>query len=476
MFINHNISAIKTNSQLSINNNNLSASIQRLSSGYRINKSADDPAGMAISRKMRTQIAALDQASSNASDGISVIQTAEGALTEVQSMLQRMRELSVQAANGTLTEDDKQAVQDEIDELSQEIDRISTDTEFNTKTLLNGTLDRVTYTNNANVSIFSTSDGVKSGNYEITVTTPPKQATVSGGGSTAFTGTGGVVAESEKGSITINGETIQINTGETRTEVINKLRDLCDRVNIKMETGSGSLDTVGASYKFTTEAYGADASILITGSNIDLLNKLGLGGISNVEQKGTDPEISPKVVTTGSGFTNTATVTYDDKYATVQDYNGFKMVFDLSKSKAGDKAELQIFDAGPMVLQVGANENQTLKVTIPEVSCKSLMIDDVNVMSSIGAQAAITKVDKAVNSVSAVRAQLGAYQNRLESSVANLDTTSENITESLSRIEDVDMADEMTKYTQYQVLVQASTSVLAQANERPQTVLSLLQS
>ncbi len=469
MFINHNMAAMRTNSQLKINNGLVNKSLERLSSGYRINKAADDAAGMAISRKMKTQIAGLEQASRNASDGISVIQTAEGALTEVQNMCQRMRELSVQAANGTLTEDDRAAIQDEINELCEEINRISTDTEFNTKKLLDGSLDRKSYSSNPLIQVSSVNEMVEAKEYKITVQTAPTQTVYTGVAGSAFTGTGGTVSAGETGTITINKETVTIYEGETREEVVEKLRDLCSRVDVKMELAGGTDFTVStAQYKFTSEYYGSKQDIEITCTNSNLANALGLNG-GNLE-KGKDGKIE-----LDDGFGDANTKVYDDKYAIITDYNGFKMKLDLSNAGDGESATIKVFDAGPMILQVGANENQTVAVVIPEVSTESLGIDNVNVMSDEGAQRAIGDVDSAVNQISEVRAKLGAYQNRLESAVSNLDTSSLNLTEALSRIEDVDMAEEMTKFTQYQVLVQASTSMLAQANEQPQTILSLLQ-
>ena len=169
MQINHNISALIANGHLKRTNNALDKSLEKLSSGLRINHASDDAAGMAISQKMKTQIAGLEQASRNASDGISVIQTAEGALGEVQAMLQRARELSVQAANGTNTVEDKQAIQEEIEQLKKEIDRISTDTEFNTKPLLDGSVGRKSYSNNTGVKLISASDVVDPGKYNWTI-------------------------------------------------------------------------------------------------------------------------------------------------------------------------------------------------------------------------------------------------------------------------------------------------------------------
>lgn len=470
MLINHNISAVKTNAQLKVNNKNLSKSLERLSSGYRINKAADDAAGMAISRKMKTQIAALDQASSNASDGISVIQTAEGALTEVHSMLQRMRELSVQAANGTLTKDDREAIQDEITELSNEIDRISTDTEFNTKTLLDGSLARRSNSSNPSIEVMEVSDSVKQGKYEIKVTQPPTQTTATGSASSAFSGKAGTVGAAEAGTIMVNGEEIKINEGDTREEVIGKLRNVCDSVGIKMSntaTGAG-FSAVGATYKFTAVEYGSESTVEIKCSNSTLAAKLGIDGLT--VEKGKDAG-----VTLTSGFSSTATVSYSDKYAIITDYTGFSMKVDISNAAVNDTSNIAVYDSGTLTLQIGANENQVVNISIPEVSTKTLGIADINVTSQFGAQKALALVDAAVGVVSSIRAKLGAYQNRLESAISNVDTSSLNVTEALSRIEDVDMAEEMTRYTQNNVLVQASTTMLSHANERPQTILSLLQ-
>ena len=180
MRINHNISALKANNQLARTNKLLDASLERLSSGYRINSAADDSAGLAISEKMRTQIAGLEQASRNASDGISVIQTAEGALIEVESMLQRMRELSVQSANGIYTTEDRIAIQAEIDQLNEEITRISETTEFNTMTLLDGNIDRKSFSSNNSVTLISLSDTVSVGDYGIQITQDARQAVIVG--------------------------------------------------------------------------------------------------------------------------------------------------------------------------------------------------------------------------------------------------------------------------------------------------------
>lgn len=203
MKINHNISAIKSYTKLKRTNNSLQDSIERLSSGYRINKAADDAAGMAISQKMRSQIRGLEQASRNAADGVSVIETAEGALNEVENMLQRMRELSVQAVNETNTAEDRAHIQSEIEQLGKEIDRISVDTEFNTKKVLNGDADRQFYANKSGVKVKSVSDGVEAKTYSVKVTAVGTKEKAEGGeiqpGAAPVTG-----------KITINGESVEI--------------------------------------------------------------------------------------------------------------------------------------------------------------------------------------------------------------------------------------------------------------------------
>ncbi len=472
MQINHNISALIANGHLKTTNRLLDRSIERLSSGYRINHAADDAAGMAISQKMKTQIAGLEQASRNASDGISVIQTAEGALNEVQAILQRARELSVQAANDTNTAEDRQAIQEEIDQLRNEIDRISTDTEFNTKSLLDGNLDRKTYSNSTKVSIISISEAVDSETYKLTVTKVGKSAEISSG-EIEDTDKDPVDA-TEAGTIIINGESVEIAEGDTYDEVIDKIRTVCDRCNIELSVETITDTTVTPNVykdvlKFKTAESGADQSISLQCENTALATKLGLPTDATVT--GEDAEI-----TLGDGFSKTSTVIADGNIVKITDSDGFEMKFEIDEEfTAGTEVTLSVLDAGPMVLQIGANEGQTVDVAIPEVSTRTLGLTHLNVLTRGLASEGIALLDEAIDMVSSVRSTLGAYQNRLEHAVANLDTSAENLTEALSRIEDVDMAEEMANYTQKNVLAQAGVSMLSQANERPQTILSLLQ-
>lgn len=476
MRINHNISALKANNQLGRTNKGLDKSLEKLSSGYRINRAADDAAGMAISQKMKTQIAGLEQASRNAADGISIIQTAEGALTEVNSMLQRMRELSVQAANGTNTTDDRKSIQSEIQQLNEEIQRISDTTEFNTKTLLNGNIDKKSYTDSADAKLVSLSDAVSSGVYKIEINTKPLQASETGTDidEAKFPAAGGSTVS---GKININGVEVEVKTGESFDAVFEKIREAGDIANVNVYTVDASgnpcdISATGAKLAFESKGYGSDQKVSVYCDNTALKTALGLDVPTN--KAGVDAEIT---LGTGSGFTNTATVTSTGNMVKVTDANGFEMVFDIADNNTatGNTVTITVLDAGPMQLQIGANENQTMDVRIPKVNPVTLGIDLVNICTEEGAQAAITSFDNANNQVSAIRAKLGAYQNRLEHSISNLDTTAENMTEALSRIEDVDMAKEMATYTQKNVLAQAGTSMLAQANQRPQTILTLLQ-
>ena len=501
MRINHNISALKANNSLGKTTNALDKSLERLSSGYRINRAADDAAGMAISQKMRTQIAGLDQASRNASDGISVIQTAEGALQEVSSMLQRMRELSVQAANGTNTNDDRAAIQREINQLNEEIDRISDATEFNTKTLLNGNIDCQSYSSNNSVKLISVSDSVDNTNYSITVTQDARQAVLAG-----FQ-IGSADEEIDvSGVLNINGTEIHVSVGDTMGEVYERIRTACDSMNIQAFVGTAGADPSdpdqiagytkespedGGELIFVSKAYGSDEKIKMYCDSEELRGLFGGISEEGVEVSGVDA-----MATLGEdGFQRTATVSAKGNIVTVTDMNGFEMKFEVSpgtaetdftdgtidgsESDVGSSSEAEVMvtvlSAGPMDLQIGANEGQTMEVRIPRINTKTLGVDIVNAGTPEGAQKAITICDNAVMQVSAVRAKLGAYQNRLDHAIANLDVSSENITEALSRIEDVNMASEMTMFTQKNVLQQAGTAMLAQANEMPQTVLSLLQ-
>ena len=430
---------------------------------------------MAISQKMHAQIRGLQRASRNGSDGISFIQTAEGALTEVEDMLQRCRELSVQAANDVTTLDDREAIQKEIEALMSEIDRLASDTEFNTKSILDGTCCRQTSSSNTGVSVISMTDDVALTTYSMTITQEATKTNVTSG---ALTMTATDVF-TEDGKVQINGQSIEVEKGETLEEAYAKIRDCCESMNIDVLPVNGTdadgnpqevpLNAASSLY-FESKIYGASRNIEITTDNPELAKKLGVDGAAITQGK--DAVVA---LDTSSGFSKTATTFVEGNRVTVSDRGGFQMIFDVAGAEAGTDADVTVLDAGFVAIQIGSNEGQDIDISIPAVTCQSLNIQYCNVCTHDGSQESIALFDEAITQVSAVRAKLGAYENRLDSATSSLDITSQNLTEACSRIEDVDMAEEMTEYTQLTVLSQAGTSMLAQANNRPQTILQLLQ-
>lgn len=376
MKINFNASAAIANNALTRNDNKLAASLGKLSSGYKITHAKDNPSGLAMAKRMNAQIAGVSVATDNAGDGISVIEIADGTMSEIHDMLQRLNELSVKASTGTLTEQDREIINNEAQQLKEEIDRISGEAEFNGQKILDGSFDLKGYTNNVDVKVAYYGDEVKAGQYQVA---DLKIGTDKDGD-----------LDSAKSSVTI--------------------------------TGPGGQTVAGAKIS------GVDGNIAtITGDNgFELKLEIRSG-------------IQKDVVTT---------------------VNNFKM-------------ELAGF--GAMDTQIGANEGQQLGIRIPRISCLNMGIESLDLKTAEGATKAIDQVDAAIKYVSEARSRIGAYQNRLEHTVSSLDITSENMTAAYSRIMDTDMAEEMTEYTTLQVLSQASTSMLAQANERPSQVLQLLQ-
>jgi len=503
MKINHNVSAFTANANLLKNENKLTASIERLSSGYRINHASDDAAGMALSSKMKSQISALNQASRNASDGVSVIETAEGALKEVTSLIQRMRELSVQAANDTYTREDVGAIQAEIGELTQEIDRVAKDTEFNKMPLLNGSLTTRVYSNTRDVSLFQISDNIIPGTYNFELESDAMQGVTTGSAvSPAVLDTFRVPPITgnptiPKGIVAINGVNVRFEGGETEQEIYEALRNAAEEAEVIVfpyedndvltppvvvdnalhpktagyEALAGGY-TYGTALAFITEDYGSAAQVEIQCDNADIASFLGL---STTPATGTGKDVQVKI---GPEFSNQATVSGEGRTVKVTDREGFFISYDVKEgsyaNNGAEKIELQVTDIGTMTLQVGANEHQTIEIDIPDMSSKALRLDDIDVTTVNGPDKALAALDKALARVSEVRSKLGANENRLDYAIGNLDATGENMTAALSRIEDVNMAEEMSTYTQMNVLTQAATSVLAQANDIPEQTLQLL--
>lgn len=451
MKINHNITAQIANVNLKKDERKIGSVLQKLSSGYKITKASDDSAGLAISNKMRTQIRALEQSSRNAEDGRSIIETADAALGEVTNILQRIRELSVQAANDTYTIDDRVAAQDEIDQLLDEVDRISSTTEFNGKKLLDGSSSRAFVCEDGTNNLpparpISVSMEVPAGDYKFKIDAQATQASVDFNLPTNY-----------PAEIMVNDVTLNVTSAQ---DAQTKILETCDKMNMKCQ--------FGAQCKITTNTYGSDQKISVVDST----------GTKH-QSEGRDAKITLYTTSTDSKFESTAKYTAHGNSVVIRDNGGFEMRVELANT-TGD-VNLHVYNAGYMDIQIGANEHQSLSMNFEEVSCNSLGLrdsegnDTINVCTRKGADNSILKLDDAIKITSAARAELGAYQNRLESTKSSLDVSSYNMTNAMSRIMDTDMADAMTEYTQLNVLQQAATSMLSQANSKPEQIMSILQ-
>ena len=388
MIINHNLNAMNAHRNMSGATTAQGKSMEKLSSGLRINRAGDDAAGLAISEKMRSQIRGLNQASRNAQDGISMIQTAEGALSETQAIGQRMRELAVQSANGTYTDEDRALINQEFEQLKSEIDRIANDTEFNGNKVLNGNL--------------------------------------SGKEITEGTLTKGVGTNDMSGKFTIDqGELAKLGEGNFEFKIT---------VDSPGANANVTIDLIDKSQFNGGKEYVMDS---ITLDNVDTTQ----AGSESFKIGGIDIEINPNNLESGATvkFINTAEKTSDG-----------------------------------VSLQVGANKDQMIGVSMENMRSRELGLGGIGVGTAADSQEAIERLDVAIERVSAQRADLGAAQNRLEHTIASTDNTAENLQAAESRIRDVDMAKEMMNLTKLNVLQQASQSMLAQANQAPQQVLSIL--
>lgn len=610
MRINCNISSIIARNALNNNDTKLSDSIKRLSSGLKINSAADDAAGLAISLKMNAQIKSLQRANQNANDGVSVVNTADGAMSEVHDILQRMNELAIQSANGTNADSDREQIQLEIDQLIQEVDRIAETTQFNAQNLLDGSFAYKGYSNTENIKVKSYSDSVISGTYAIGQlsyyhyedTIKDYDAYIAGKADGEVTSEKRFSAKSAEVGDKVSADDIKkslVTSASITDKQLTGLRAFPDSSKVILDDeniiikaddnfevtltvndrdkviGTGIANTSTTSKYYNTDNY---RNISVTSKDGTKYNITTLNFVTETDENGIeDPDTTKINDGSENNFTNLRkdlakafesefpdakevsisscsyninhkqdeymlngqTVTYSKNqcqltvYATVIDANGnvqnnesitFNVVTPstdttgLSESEAESKVKeyeaglpekvrenninsylhshtetvqtkytvggnadddeyikLNLTGMGAMRLQVGANEGQVIEIEIPSLTAYSLGVDDVNIKTEEKATEAIDKIGDAINRLSGIRAKIGAYANRIEHTITNLDTTEENMTSAYSRIMDVDMATEMTEYSTMQVLVQSSTSMLAQANERPQQVLQLLQ-
>ncbi|MCQ2749928.1 MAG: hypothetical protein MJ246_08370 [Clostridia bacterium] len=582
MKINTNISSLKVLNNMQKNDTMLNRSIERLSSGLKINHAKDDASGLAISRKMQVQIDALSKASDNAGDGISLIQTAEGALNEVHSILQRQRELAVQAANGTLSEEDRAAVQSEMKMLNDEVNRISSSIQFNNMNLLDGSADLKTYPSNPDIARTLLTNEVDAGIYTFDVIQKGTQTNVSGDSisSTLVSGTGKDARLAISGIIFINNQEVDLKNTMTPDEAYEEIRRVAELSDITFTSSTGTIEgnaklifehniagekdiklageptllsmlgldnlnydkvdikhnELAATDLATDITAHQGKTLLVNGTKLEItddmttlkdvydkLAEMDVTGIaieknddgsylfeaSIFETTSDDAALKSLFDTTGTitslaaetrlmsgargrnvmvsnlvfddptsatvvGFPSGTSVQTEGNKITFNGPEGFELV--AVNGGATGECKMVITNKGAIDLQIGGNEGQTMTVRIPNMSVEALGLDELNLQTAATSELSIAMLDEAIARVSEVRSKLGAFQNRLDYTVNSLNATEENLTEALSRIQDTDMAEEMTNYTQYGILSEASISILTQANQRPEGILQLLQS
>ena len=480
MVVQHNMQAANANRMLNVTTSAQSKSTEKLSSGYRINRAADDAAGLTISEKMRKQIRGLDQASTNAQDGVSSVQTAEGALTEVHSMLQRMNELATQAANGTNSKDsDRQAIQDEIDQLTTEIDRVSETTKFNETYLLKGEAGTKT------INMKAHDAGLKG------------KLTDNGDGTATF-----VMDTLNAGDkVSIGGKNYTIGATKTDTDAL---------IDKAATTGAEKDITInGKLYKYIKGVTGGDDSAAdkpkggyyldgVVSATSTAKSSADLKGFatdgSTVSAAGKEiTSMKAADVTAGVKSNDSTVITKAKAYElagkellaanSIGDTKGSSNVVNANTNADGSfkitLGQAEVANSLSFSLHVGADADMTnkIQVNIDAMDSASLGIKGLNVKDDSGNAAtyAVDAISDAISKVSSQRSSLGAVQNRLEHTINNLDNVVENTTTAESRIRDTDMAEEMVNYSKNNILAQAGQSMLAQANQSNQGVLSLLQ-
>ena len=472
MKISYNAPAMRASNALNASDSRVSKSLERLSSGLKVTTSKDNPSGYAIGTKMHMQMTGITTATQSSQNGISVIETADGALTEVHEMLQRMNELAVKGETGTLTTGDRMTLEQEVKQLKAEITRISTDTQFNGQTLLDGTFDLRGYTDNHKVRVDYYSDEVMAKEYTI------NQLNV------IYDAKGNIV----KDAVTINlgpefPQGVEVSdTGKSKITLKGPL-DFEMTLQLSKENMYPGFEVPydfvddGTNWvpKVNEDAVKANfAEVLQNAGVTGVPADAGVMGITPDNVNGTDTI----VVGNAAGFRLTyvcdrpkTTVPNTDPQPGQENGTAYGGLM----GGAIQNLKIDITGIGTMDTQTGANEGQQLAIRIPTISLNRMDMEDMKMKTSEDCADANRTIKKAILYVSDARSRLGAYQNRLDHTVNNLAVTNENMTASYARIMDVDMAEEMTAYTTEQVISQAAVSMLAQANERPSQVLQLLQ-
>lgn len=499
--INTNVSSLNAQRNLNMSQSSLATSLQRLSTGLRINSAKDDAAGLAISDRMTSQIRGLTQAARNANDGVSLAQTAEGALVETTNSLQRIRELSLQSANATNSASDRAALQSEVNQLKQEIDRIASTTEFNGLKLLNGSFTAQSFQvgANANQTIAVTVAGARgsdlANNYvnASSTTTANKGTSSTTAAAAALPGTNSIATQTLSISGTLGASTVAVTAGDSAYTIANsvnakeastgvtaraynsaQLSGLSASGTVSLTLGSGgSTATISASVTTTDLSALATEINKVTGT-IGISATVNAGTLTLTQADGKDinianftgaaaaDTISASAVTSAGAATDAVTLTSGAAAADSTIVAGY-VEFDSNNSFSVSSSVTEA--AGSVVNAAAANTS---------VGSAQSLVSAIDISSVTGANSAITVIDAALKSISSSRADLGAIQNRFAATISNLQATSENLSASRSRIQDTDFAAETANLTRSQILQQAGTAMLAQANALPQNVLSLL--
>ena len=484
MVVQHNLTAMNANRMLGLTTGAQAKSTEKLSSGYRINRAADDAAGLSISEKMRKQIRGLDQAATNADDGISAVQTAEGALNEVQDMLQRMNELAVQAANGTNSENDRSYIQSEIDQLATEIDRVAETTKFNETYLLKGDGVGGKYVNMGE-TVVTDADGKTFG-----TVTDKDQADLTTTADDLGYSTDRSVELGIKSTADFSDDSTVTITIAGASYALKDFSDIDDlAAAISSNENVNSVDLTYNNNKGAENANGANFTLTHMTKSTTVSGDVSFKVASNVTTAETaeitvdditiEFELATKVDAEGNSVYDEETTNQNIKsQLTAQNisYTEADGVFTVKLASTMKVNAATTVDNLEFNLHVGADSSATNKigVSIASMSADGLGVSGIKVTSEKNATDAIDVIAKAIQMVSKQRSDLGAVQNRLEHTINNLDNVVENTTAAESRIRDTDMAKEMVKYSNLNILGQAGQSMLAQANQSNQGVLSLL--
>ncbi|MEZ6130164.1 MAG: flagellin [Planctomycetaceae bacterium] len=468
----NNVSSLNARQNLGRANSSLGKSVERLSSGLKINRGADGPAALVISEKQRAQISGLKAAIDNSDKAVSLVQTAEGALSEINSLLVKVRSLAIDSANAGYNDDDALAAnQAEITNALDTINRIANNTQFGQKKLLDGSAGVTGIASDSDVSVLKATGDTKAGNYTLAVSTTAERANVEAG---SVQGTNVLAADE---ILTINGVSITLASGSDQDDVVARINEFTAQTGVVADKNG-----TGGATRLYSEEFGSGASISAISNVASAVTSSGIG-TSALTDSGVDVQVT---INGGSAVTGTGNqVTIDSGNAKGLTLNLAADSTNVVNSVTGAQGTVTVVD-NSLVFQIGPNQNQTADITVNRVNPQSLGIgvagnqfgnlNEIDVTSASKSQDALAVIDAAIDEITNQRGDLGAFQqNTLSSTANNLRTTLENTVNAESVIRDTDFAEEISNFTSNQVLVQAGTSVLGNANQIPQQILSLLQ-